>query len=319
MRVVKVNIFLLSAVFGIAILFYSSFYSRGVVEENFNKIKEEIKESEWIFLWGKIEQLRTQALDRAKFLSREIETLVNFAYKGNMINVGRDLSFLDSKDNKLINLINFIISKSFMNLDDSDSDDPFVVSDNGILSDFSIDCSSVSRSRSFEEEVSLHWNKELAHYAISRILSSDESPFCTGWQFTKPKDTDHTFRSFNEKALKDLYFRFGIEALSSFEFLEYVRMNEKRDLAGRPYSTGKMKNGDSVKLIIVQGFNPAKQILNSKDGASGISFFKEKLKACESSSSSILSIFNMLLFIMILIIIMVYLVGVSSMSDKREY
>lgn len=311
-------LFLTSAIAGIAVLFYSSYYARGVVEENFQKIQSEIKTSEWLFLWGKLEQLRIQAKGRADMISREICTIVDVVYDKNYDKIATDLSNLDSNDNKIIEIANLVLQKSFMNLDGSDSDDPFIASERGILSDFSSDCSAVARSRSFDEEIGLHFNKKLAKAAISKIISRDAFFSPTGWQFTEPKNEKFIVEFFNEKSLQNLYKKYGLDALESFEFLEFSNINEKIDLAHRPYMTGRSKNEDSLRLIVVQGFNPVKQILNSPDGAVGISFFDEKSKSCEASMKSILSIFDMLLFIMVLVIIMVYLVGVSSIKQGQD-
>jgi hypothetical protein len=227
----------------------------------------------------------------------------------------QDLFDIEKRHSRASEVFEKILLPSFFLIEKSDSDDPFLISDIGVVSDFSLDCSSDQRSRNFNDEVNLHWNKDLANKAIKEILSSGDSiSRALFWQFNKQENSDFLVKNLDMNELEDLYKKHGVDFLRSLEFLEFYCIDGKVDIFGTPYAS----ENPSKRLIVVQGFNPVKQIFFSGDGFKAIGDFRKTFKNIEVVEKNIIFLSDVLLSIILFIIIILYITGASAISESGK-
>lgn len=284
------------------------------IKENFIYIEQEIRDREWTYILGKITQLRIHARDRASVLAQTIKRGLYDTYSGDLSSLKRDIFSIEKSHSRASVIFEKILLPSFFLIEKSDSDDPFLISDAGVISDFSYDCSQDRRTRTFDQEAELHWNKNLAKKAIKEILSyGDSMSRAIFWQFSKQENSDFLVKDLEMKELENLYKTHGVAFLRSLEFLEWHYIDEKADIFGTPYASRE----PSKRLILVQGFNPVKQIFFSGDGSKAIEDFKASLSRVKLSEENILLLSDILLFIILFIMIMLYIIGSAAIRGAE--
>ena len=308
----KQVIFLASVVVALCAIITVSFIKRESVKDSFMEQRQTLKEAEWKYVWGKIQGYRQQAKQSARALANEIKTQILEAYEHNRRNLEADLKNLDQPNHPIVNIFSKVIPGRYLNGFQSDSDDPFVATRKGIASDFSIDCSAEGRTRSFDKEISLHFAKDLAAAAIKKILAEDGG--LIGWQFTQPAKPDWTVKSFDETELHRLFLRFGLDGLSSLEFLEPAYINERDDLLGQPLVDARGIRYDNDQLIVVQGFNIKKQLEHSLEGGATLTFFSERIEKVKNDLDFLTGLFNAAIIFTFALMALVYFVGMSQIE-----
>ena len=285
------------------------------VETRFSYYSVENNKNEWDYVWGKITSLRQEARSTTNMIANNIKEEILFAYKGNPKQLREDLSDYNKTNHKIINIFAKNTLGVYFNNVEKDSDDLWIGTRTEIVSDFSIDCSSDGRTRTYETEVEKHYNKELAKRAIEKILYLDDG--LIGWQFKKPAKDYLTFNEFTEENLKKIYEKHGLGGLDSFEFLTASYIDSRKDLNGEYLVDERgalQKNG---QIIVVQGFNINNQ--SKKDLV-----FSIKLEDFEKHRKILIEKYNnekmfatLQLIVTFFMTILVFIIG--SILLDREY
>ena len=159
-----------------------------------------------------------------------------------------------SEDTVLISTINNVINDSrkknrYFHIE-NDANDVFVLSKNGVVFDKSETRSHLNGNRSYEEEISKHFNKELAEQSINGILLNNRDDV-----FWRLKNS--TFS--NDVGLKQMdineVLSLPLDKLKDYEFLSVAYIDKYGDILGVDDVSAVGVKQDSRKLMIVQGFN----------------------------------------------------------------
>ncbi len=208
-------------------------------------------------------------------IAREIITNVSEEYGDDSTRLQQDLDNLDtSKNTPLSAILGDAVENKYIADIKNDNNDPFITTRNAVITDYSLNCSSAGRTRTYEEEVNLaggdgHFNKILAEsllYNISNQVSNrnvwifldvpEEEPFYEDLKYLLDGDIN---------ALKSIFYKYNGD-LSIYKYPEFIYSNyiyRKKDLAGRPLVDDHgMHNIDSQILIINNGFNAYDVLFN---------------------------------------------------------
>lgn len=247
-------------------------YFKGIISENYQKAK--------LF----IEDIANQT--RADILSvPEYQEDYNSFYS--------DMYDFNQDNHKIINIIGNNFEGKYLNGIENDNNDPFVMTKlDGIIGDFSLNCSAFGRTRTFEEEYSMHYSPLLAEKAVARIRSQlipninqgiVEDPI--GWSFLAPKENISLVTDFTWDNLEKAYKQYGLEGMRSYEWLYPTYVDSEKDLLGVRNVTPAGFRQDNKQLIFVSGFNVVDIINNNKNHLQTFNLFETQKKQIESSFS----------------------------------
>ena len=309
--------FLLAVVITLIAVFFISYQNRQNTLSSMEAAGGAIRQAEWAYVWGKIESTRAQARDSAKTLAYKIRRDIVESYKTNGRSLAKDIANLDQNNHPIVAIFAKELTNVYLNGVVSDSDDLFIATRKGIASDLSADCSALGRSRSFAEEIKLHFNHKLADNAIKALLL--QSPDLIGWQFLVPVKNEYTMSEFTEAGLRDLYMQYGMDSLESFEFLDAAYIDDKRDLIGSPLIDPRGVRHEEVnQFIVVQGFNAKRQIEASPDGGVALTQMRAEYKAVVDDKTWIISLYDIMLVVITVLLIFVYIVGTILIDRVRN-
>ena len=157
-------------------------------------------------------------------------------------------------DSTLITTIDKIIHSEenrFFHIE-SDSNDMFVASKIGIVSDKSEDCSTFGITRTYKDEISMHYNKSLAKKAIDSLIVGNETDVF--WRFRNTMSKGQNDTNIKEMDI-NMVLKLPLEELKDYEFLTYTYIDKYNDILGVTDVNAIGQKQDSKKLIVVQGFN----------------------------------------------------------------
>lgn len=301
--------------FLVLVLGVSSYYSYvGINSEK--ELKKEalqmISESEWIYFVGVVSENYQKSYDFIEEIGIKCrKDILSLEYYIN----NRDLFIEDmynfDKDNHtIVNIIGNNIKGKFLNDIENDNNDPFALTKkDGIISDFSLNCSSDGRLRTFEEEYKIHYSPVLAIEAISRIQNQfiptikngmKEDPI--GWSFLEPKEGIELVDSFTWVKLKEKFQKYGLKGMSSYEWLYPYYIDPDKDLLGKHNVNPAGIKQETKQIILVSGFNVVDIINKNRNHTSAfINFDKERKFVEKTYNSSIIfkqtmTISNIILF-----------------------
>lgn len=235
------------------------------ITQGYDKAYKELMKSIYI-------NLKADSQNKTDRLAKEIKTELISAYSDDMDTFKSD--YLEPlPESELVKVIDTIINSDtnrYFHVE-SDANDMFVVSNIGIVSDKSQDCSVYGITRSFEDEVTMHFNKSLANQAIDSILKGQTNDVF--WQFRNTRKLKKP-----ELTTMDLdrVFDMTLEQIKDYEFLTITYIDQDQDITGRDYVSANGIAQDNNRLILVQGFNLYEQITQSKLNESFIKIEKEK-------------------------------------------
>jgi len=231
------------------------------LQEGYQDRVEEINVSQFEY----IHAITLENYQKATYLAQDMaDTLVddlttNFSQE----DLTYYLTNIDIEDNPLINVIGNNIDHVYLNSIQNDNNDPFVASKRyGIISDFSVNCSSEGRTRTFEEEIELHHNRSLAKQFFQKLVDQELPSYLEGdsamlgWEFL-PSHYNSFISEFNKKNLYKVFLKNGSDfrSLESFEYLAPVYIYLDVDLLGQRVVDANGYSHQANQLIIVQGFN----------------------------------------------------------------
>ena len=139
-----------------------------------------------------------------------------------------------------------------------------IMTQEGVVEDFSYERASDKKLRTWNEEIKRSWNKELEKDAIDKILNHTTHSIIA-MEKTNKGEKDHIKVSeLTKETLKEIYYKEGIDGLKNYQFKCAAYITENGDIFAQEDFTHGVKN-DNHKLIIVQEFNLYDQIYNVSD------------------------------------------------------
>ncbi len=235
----------------------------------------------------------------------------------------------DPKPNIIIDIIAERIRPVYLNVQ-NDGNDPWVANLNGIISDYSADCSAAGRSRSFEAEIAMHTNKLLATRALERILTLDVVHVENGrlddmvfWEFKKsPMSNWSLVDSMTIEELYTVFHKYNgdLRSLSSYEFLYPNYIYSDRDILGREIVNGRgeWQGTVSFPLIIVQGWNLYDAITSNQTHKLAMTQFDAKLRVLTDRQHENEAYKTLLLIAIVAIFLIVQLSTVQIIHNETK-
>ncbi|OHW62890.1 hypothetical protein EUAN_06740 [Andreesenia angusta] len=260
------------------------------------------------------ESLLREATTKTDRVSKEIRSGLLSGYGDNLSEFSKDYSY-PTEDSILVTTIDDIIHNEdnrFFYIE-NDANDMFVSSTNGIVSDKSQDCAVYGITRTYDEEISMHFNKALAKEAIEALQVGEENIF---WRFKGPAGSKDVGL---KKMDIDKVLELPLEEIKDYEFLAVSYIDRYGDIMGTEDVTAIGQKQDSKKLMVVQGFNlydhiqeshKSKYIRLDKEMAVQLAIVKENRKKIE--------IEGVLLFVVTLVsMLAVYVIQEKSPNSKK--
>ena len=227
----------------------------GYLKKNRDNLASRVENLEYSFSKTMFNEQIDKAGVQADNVKTYLRDMLSLKYEGNMDKLRYDLE--NPNNNAPAFKTMSVIEGMYINKD-TDSNDMFIATKEGVLSDFSLDCATDKITRNWQEEILMHHNKLLAKKAISDIVDTNER--YTIWQFSKPTGTAKEMPMYVDmdfEGLQKVYNEYGIDGLRSFEVLVISRLEENKDIFGERDVTLTGIRQKNMKLFIVQGINMA--------------------------------------------------------------
>ena len=227
----------------------------GYLKRNRDNLASRVENLEYSFSKTMFNEQIDKAGVQADNVKTYIRDMLYLKYEGSMDKLRYDLE--NPNNNAPAFKTMSVIEGMYINKD-TDSNDMFIATKEGVLSDFSLDCATDKITRNWQEEILIHHNKLLAKKAISDIV--DTNARYTIWQFAKPVGTAKEMPMYVDmdfEGLQKVYNEYGIDGLRSFEVLVISRLEENKDIFGERDVTFTGIRQKNMKLFIVQGINMA--------------------------------------------------------------
>lgn len=226
-------------------LMYEEYNSTFIREEQINN-SANIAEKQ--ILKTSYKTIKRESKDKVERIAADLRAELNNKYKDTPEQFSIDYH-APSEDSELIKVIDKAIhspENRFLHVE-SDANDMFVTSMEGIISDKSEDCSVFGITRNFEQEISMHYDKNLAKQALDSLIKGDNSNIF--WRFKKTPSSDKTNLKYMD--IND-FFKLPYESMKDYEFLTVAYIDKYGDiLGGEDVSVTGHKN-DTKKLAVVQ-------------------------------------------------------------------
>jgi hypothetical protein len=284
------------------------------------KVNEDVlaglKDNEWAFINGKIHSLRDEAKATTDLIAANIKRDILNYYGNDKKKLTNDLKNFDSDHHPIVNIFAKNIVEYYLNGVQSDGDDMWIGSRTGVISDFSVDCSSLGRTRTYEVEATLHSSPELATQAITRILKLDSS--LNGWQFTVPEKPEYTVDNFTEANLRSLYEKYGLEALASFEFLVTSYIDNRQDLKGEFLVDERGMLQNNGQIIVNQGFKLVNQLKNDQEAMVTLKNFSAQKELYISYINYGTLLKEVLMIATFAMTILIFIIGTTLLNNRYE-
>lgn len=311
------HLLLLVAVVGFSAVFFVAFQGREDLQKTGESQIQDLKNAQWDFLEGKIEGWYQQSKEHIDTIAANIRKEIVSAYAVNGRNLEYDLTHPNQTVNPVISIIGKNIEGVHLNNVISDADDAWAANRTAIISDFSKDCAAAGRTRSFRVEESGHFSPELARQNIHRILNEDTSTWL-GWEYLHPTNKLFTVPYFAKDELRDLFMRYGIDALASFEFSTPAYIDFNKDLAGVPLVNDHGEQVPNGQLIIVQGFNLVRQLYSVRNGMVEYREIGDSIRLAKERADKLLLLDNFEVIVSFLAIFALWGTSVRIESKHQE-
>ena len=214
---------------------------------------DRVKEMQWQYITGVLREHQLQAASEAEKLKRKVKGDITRQYGTDSARLGTDIASNDSNA-PIYTITGHAVLDMYHAGIKNDNNDPFIATSYGIISDKSLNCSVGKTSRSWNDEVKMHWNKRLAGMAVSALLvQKDGSIF---WEFLPPENINHKeIQSMTIEDIRTVFLDEGMNGLAGYEFLQAAYIEPKTDLFGVPDVSNNGLHLKNNKFIVVQGFN----------------------------------------------------------------
>ena len=277
----------------------------------------QIKDLEWNYVWETSIALRRQASEKATGFTTKIKSDISSYYGDNKASLSYDLSHLDNNNNPIVNIFAKNILGTFLNGISTDANDPWIGTRTQIVSDFSVDCSANGgRTRSYEKEVTLHYNKLLAKKAIDKLLEVNTELPLIGWQFRAPSNPKWTINDFTEENLRDLFFKYGFDSLDSFEWCNAAYIDNKVDLLGKYLVDSHGQQHPNNQFIVNQGFNLVEQMKAMPGAMENLDKYDNTLRLIKERANWEIVFMEYTLLIVFAVMLVIFILG-SVLLNKE--
>lgn len=250
-------------------LSYTLYKAVDNVKYNYTTNYTALKDREWGYIESLINENREKSVLQADQVSEKIKTDLINKYGPNSEKLMNDMKNVSTlKNTPFLQILSSDIQGKYINFD-SDNNDMFVVAkwdvtnnkpkkknipQGAIISDRSLNCARFGSIRTFDMETSMHYNKQLALDAITKMLNQDNQDMIF-WEFLRPDSRTHIkLTTCSEEQLKNVFYKEGIKGLYNYEFLNPSYLNPDSDIFNT-YDVDYIGNRvNNYKLIINQGF-----------------------------------------------------------------
>jgi len=223
-----------------------------IINQDYVDTMSNISEARWILVESLIQENENKARIQTDNVRDRVESNLLSKYANNLDQLKLDLE-PSQNNNPALDIMNEAISDKYLNVE-NDSNDMFIATNKGVLVDKSINCSIGKLTRTWEEEIPLHAEPQLATQVIKLLLQ--QSNTLKVWQFEPHTDPLHIhMQQSSMEDVKKVYTKEGIKGLEKYEFLTASYIKKDRDIFGELDVNHKGLKNDNYKLIIVQGFN----------------------------------------------------------------
>lgn len=250
---VATGIIILLVILALAGTIFMDYNETKNLKETYKNQVAQIDNTEWIF----VESIMVENYDKAKLFGGEMASNITRNVASTYADKNEKLIFdisNPSTDSEFSKIVAAEVSGKYLNGIKNDNNDPFVATKNGVVGDFSLNCSYVATQRSWDLEVPMHWNQTLANKAIKSIVSQNGT--YAFWEFLEPKDPNHkmiTDMELNE--IKKIFLLEGYKGIRGYEFLQPIYITDNGDILGNKDVSNIGTSQTTYKVIVVQGFN----------------------------------------------------------------
>lgn len=204
--------------------------------------------------------LRNESQAKVDRLAKEVGEKLREEYQGDYERYKRDYDNLntpseDNSENTLVTILSeHLLGNEKYFYVESDANDIFVTTEDGVALDESDDCSTEGLSREFAEEIPYHHNPKLAELVFDGIIAGEDNLF---WRFRNTTNSDDIGVTNLDISV---VLNQPLDELVDYEFLSVGYIYDNEDIMGIPRVTEQGFRQKTRRLMIVQGFNIYEQV-----------------------------------------------------------
>lgn len=214
---------------------------------------ERVKEMQWQYITGVLREHQLQAKGEAEKIKRNIKGNITRNYGTDSASLSKDLAS-NNPSAPIFSITGHAVLDVYHAGIKNDNNDPFVATTSGIISDKSLNCSIGKASRTWDEEVQMHWNKKLAQAAVGALVVQKDGFIF--WEFLPPDNSTHrALEVMSLDEMRGVFLSEGVDGLAGYEFLQAAYIDPKADMFGVPDVANNGLPMANNKFIVVQGFN----------------------------------------------------------------
>jgi hypothetical protein len=218
-----------------------------------------VRTAEWMFIKALLIENYDKSKSSTLLIKEKLLSKISAEYKDNLAQLRYDLDN-PSINKKIYTILNQEIKGLYLNKD-TDSNDPFVFTRDGIVADLSLDCTPIigdnvqNPFRTWDQEYALQANPTLARIAVTSMLNLAKYPVF--WEFSKSTNPKHKMiNTMSLSELEEVFYEEGFDGLKTYEFINVTPIFGDKDLVERPMvSTLGVKPDTTKVLYVAHGFN----------------------------------------------------------------
>ena len=190
-----------------------------------------------------------------------------------------------------------------------------------IITDKSTNCSVDGEAcyRRYEEEALKQANPDLANVALDALLKQESGLIF--WQYLKPEYPALLVPAMTIEALEESFLMNGLDVFDSVEFLVPVYIGDDHDILGVEDVTDMGTRADTIKVVIVNGWNLSDALSVDTQYSSQIQFFDDqRLQVVKVAEAEVVGkeIAITLLFLLWFVIFISTVALQNNMSDAYD-
>lgn len=208
----------------------------------------------WSLIYGTIREASLAAQSNSYYVSTKIVNDIHKEYP-NLEELKHDLDKDMYSETKLPQIILKNIDDKYLFNIRNNNNGIFVITNNGIAVDMNLDGIDTVY-RSFDDEVSRHFNYKLAYQAFERLINHKDYNIIY-YEIEGPENIEEheIIVSPSYDALFDVYTKEGINGLKGYDVLVPTYITDDGDIFGTPDINEHGMRIKNHKLIVVQRFN----------------------------------------------------------------
>lgn len=316
------GIFIFTALFLIAISL-KTYFNVETLTLNYKASEEMILETKWQYTVSLFRATYNKAESEGQLLG---EDLLEKIYERWTIEEMHDvLRSLEDDDNYIYTIFREVIGEYFFMGIDNDANDPFIVvlgKEPLIAADYSVNCASDGRTRTFLEEYPMHADIPLAEFAFTLIrLMADVNIDRTNpimFQFPAHSDPDFKLTAWDLSGFKDYFMKSKGDWKKTFEAHEFIvptYLFPDRDLSEQPMISDKGYSTDSRVLVVNNVFNFKDVLLQQSADRESLMLYDKELELIdEKYTQQIRYEYSTGVFLIIITIMLI----LQVIFDKKE-